>query len=128
MVKDSKVLRAGEDTGRFGGQYGAMYNSLYGKETLYKALEEWTHIAADEGITKAALAYRWIAHHSALKHSNGDAIIIGATKTVQLEESLKAVEAGPLGKKSVEKIEAIWKAVEAEAPLDNYHSFAAASK
>ena len=100
-----------------------MYNTMYGKESLYAALDEWDEIAREAEISKAALAYRWITYHSALKIENGDAIIIGASKILQLEETLKVVEDGPLDQKTVGRVEGIWKKVEHEAPLDNYNSF-----
>lgn len=119
-------MRIKDDNGRFGANsaVGDMYTSMYGKESLYKALDEWGQIAKDAGVSKAALAYRWITYHSALKATNGDAIIVGASKPAQLEETLTAVEAGPLDAKIAERASAIWKTVEHEAPLDNYHSFA----
>ena len=81
-------------------------------------------IAKDASTTKAALAYRWIAYHSALKYENGDAIILGASKVSQLEESLAAIlNEGPLSEQIAKRIDALWKDVEKEAPLDNYHSF-----
>jgi aflatoxin B1 aldehyde reductase len=46
---------------------GEMYKVMYAKETLLDALDEWGHIAKAAGVSKAALAYRWIAYHSALK-------------------------------------------------------------
>jgi len=126
LVKNSKQLRIKDDEGRFGAnsRAGDMYISMYGKESLYKALDEWGQIAEDAGISKAALAYRWITYHSALKAANGDAVIVGASKPAQLEETLTAVETGPLDAKIAERASAIWKTVEHEAPLDNYHSFA----
>jgi aflatoxin B1 aldehyde reductase len=45
-----------------------MYTSRYSaKESLLQALDEWGHIASDVDISKAALSYRWITFHSALK-------------------------------------------------------------
>jgi len=99
-----------------------MYINMYGKESLYQALDEWGRIAEDAGISKAALAYRWITYHSALKGANGDAVIIGASKTSQLEETLNAIEQGPLDEKTAKRAGDIWKTVEADAPVDNYHS------
>lgn len=115
-----------DDEGRFGpkARTGELYTSMYGKESLYKALDTWGEIAKDAGISKAALAYRWIAFHSALKKENGDAIIVGASKVTQLEETLSAIEAGPLDEKTAERASGIWKTVEHDAPLDNYHSSA----
>ena len=125
LVKDSKALRAKSDPGRFGssGLVGDMYNEMYAKESLLQALDEWTEIAQAAGISKAALSYRWITYHSALKKQNGDAVIIGASKTTQLEETLNAIEAGPLDEKTAKAASDIWKKVEHEAPLDNWHSF-----
>lgn len=130
LVKNSAQLRVKDDAGRFGKDpaIATMYTTLYGKESLYQALDEWGVIAQDAKISKAALAYRWIAFHSALKAENGDAIIVGASKVEQLEETLVAFEAGPLEGGIAERANAIWKKVEDEAPLDNYHSFAAETK
>jgi aflatoxin B1 aldehyde reductase len=102
-----------------------MYTSMYGKESLYQALDEWGVIAEDAGISKAALAYRWITFHSALKGANGDAVIVGASKSAQLEETLNAVDDGPLPESVAARASGIWEKVEHEAPLDNYNSFMA---
>ncbi|KAG0646182.1 Oxidoreductase sirO [Hyphodiscus hymeniophilus] len=127
LVKTSATIRANEDTGRFGpkARTGKMYTTMYGKESLLGALDEWGNIANDAGISKAALAYRWITYHSALKKEYGDGIIIGASKVSQLEETLKVIEDGPLDSKIAERVDQIWKKVEQEAPLDNYNSYAA---
>ena len=79
----------------------------------------------DAGISKAALAYRWITYHSTLSAKVGDGIIIGASKPAQLEETLTVVEDGPLDEKTVRRVDEIWKKVEDHAPLDNYNSYAA---
>lgn len=100
---------------------GEMYKRLYAKPTLLDALDEWGQIANDEGITRAALAYRWVKYNSPLKPEHGDAIIIGASSVEQLEETLDALTKGPLSAQAVQRIEAIWEKVEAEAPLDNMH-------
>ncbi len=124
-MRSSAQIRAQEDAGRFGAgaATGAMYSTMYNKESLFKALDEWEHIASDAGISKAALAYRWITYHSALEREHGDGVIIGATKVSQLEETLKVIEDGPLDAKTADRVDQIWKTVEHEAPLDNYHSF-----
>lgn len=54
-----------------------------------------------------------------------DGIIIGASKIVQLEQSLDAIKAGPLSSDAVKRIDEIWTKVEKDAPLDNYHTYAA---
>jgi len=98
---------------------------MYGKETLYSALDEWGEIAKDAGISKAALAYKWVAFHSELKREYGDAVIVGASKVAQLEESLGAIEEGPLEEGIAERASQVWGKAEGEAPLDNWNSFTA---
>jgi len=129
LVKTSDALRSGNVEGRFAknSPIGSIYTSLYLKESLYKALDEWQVIAKDAGISKVSLAYRWVAYHSALKPSLGDAIILGASKVAQLQESLKAIEDGPLDAKTAKRVDALWDQVKDEAPIDNYNSFAAAT-
>ena len=97
---------------------GGMYVSLYGKESLYKALEHWGEIAEKEGVSKAAVAYRWVVWHAGLDGERGDKVVIGARDVGQLEETLRAVEDGPLSERAVGRIEEIWEMVRGEAPTD----------
>lgn len=46
---------------------------------------------------------------------------IGATRGSQLEETLKAIEDGPLDENIAKRVDKIWELVKAEAPVDNYH-------
>lgn len=85
-----------------------MYTSMYGKESLYQALDKSGNIAEDAGITKAALEYRWITYHSALKKEHDDGVIIGSSKLSQLEETLTAIDAGPLDGGTVKHAGSIW--------------------
>ena len=123
FVKDSAQLRSKEVEGRFNGKsaIGDMYNVLYGKESMYQALDEWGQIAKEAGISKAALAYRWIMYHSALKKD--DAVIIGASNVSQIEETMGAIEAGPLDTRTVKRVEDIWEKVKNDAPRDNWNDF-----
>lgn len=127
FAKDSAKLRVKDVEGRFSGKsfLKDMYNDLYGKESLYQALDEWGVIAGDAGISKVALAYRWITYHSALKKEHADGVIIGASKNSQLEETLTAIEAGPLNAGIAQRASDIWKKVKDEAPRDNYNSLPA---
>ncbi|KAK5049454.1 hypothetical protein LTR84_004383 [Exophiala bonariae] len=111
-----------EGAGRFNDEViGGMYKRMYVKPTLIKALETWASIAEQEGATKAELAYRWVTYNSPLKKENGDAIIIGASKHEQLEQTLAGIEKGKLSDKAVKDIDEIWEQIKDEAPLDNYN-------
>lgn len=47
---------------------------------------------------------------------------IGATRGSQLEETLRAIEDGPLDESIAKRIDKVWELVKAEAPIDNFHS------
>ena len=98
-----------------------MYQVLYGKESMYEALDEWGEIAEEAGISKAALAYRWVVHHSALGEEDG--VVIGARLMKQLEETLEAIEEGPLEGRIVERVDGIWERVKGDAPRDNWSDY-----
>ena len=99
-----------------------MYHKLYNRPSLIQALAEWEHIAQDAAVPKAALAYRWMAYHSTLKSKFGDGTVVGASRISQLEQTLGALEDGPLDEKTVMRIEHIWAMVKDEAPIDNFNS------
>ncbi|KAL9604062.1 MAG: hypothetical protein Q9179_001985 [Wetmoreana sp. 5 TL-2023] len=123
LAKDTAQLQANIREGRFTGKslVGDMYKSLYGKASMYEALDDWNEIARDAGIKKAALAYRWIVYHSALGADDG--IIVGARDIGQLAETLTAIEEGPLDVGIAERASAIWEKVKREAPRDNWNDY-----
>ena len=91
---------------------------------MYAALDEWGQIARDAGVSGSALAYRWVVWHGALMGENGDGVIIGA-KTHQLEETLAAIEEGPLEERVAERASGVWDKVKADAPRDNWNDYLA---
>ncbi|KAI8653433.1 HET domain-containing protein [Fusarium keratoplasticum] len=98
--------------------YG-LYHQMYVKDALLDALDDWEGIPTREGVSKAELAYRWIVHHSELKGSYGDGVVVGASRPSQLEETLSFCDGGPLTDAAVEGIQAIWDKVKDCAPTDN---------
>jgi aflatoxin B1 aldehyde reductase len=88
---------------------------------MRKALVKWNEIAEKEGVTKAELAYRWVAYHSVLQ-GDEDGVIFGASKVSQAEQTAKSLKAGKLSDEAVKGIEQIWESVKEVAPVDNYHS------
>lgn len=118
LTKTAADLDAG--AGRFGkDSLGGMYSGMYDKPSLREGLKEWNNIAEKEGIPKAELAYRWVAHHSALTEE-GDGVIFGASKLSQIEQTANGIKKGKLSEEAVQSIERLWESVKAEAPLDNY--------
>jgi aryl-alcohol dehydrogenase-like predicted oxidoreductase len=102
---------------------GQLYGTLYKKPAMLKALEMWGEIAKDLGISKAELAYRWVAFNSHIEGELGDAIIIGARTIEQLKETLAGLRNGPLSEDAVGKIDELWKTIEHVSPLDNYNNY-----
>ena len=46
---------------------------------------------------------------------------IGATRGSQLEETLRAIQDGPLDESIAKRVDKVWELVKDEAPIDNYH-------
>lgn len=109
-----------DGAGRFNEEaLGGMYRKLYNKPTILDALADWEKAAKEAGCSRADLAYRWVKYNSPLSADHGDAIIVGSRNKEQLKEVLDGLKAGPLSASAVKEIDAIWKKVEHEAPLDN---------
>ncbi|KAL2784214.1 NADP-dependent oxidoreductase domain-containing protein [Aspergillus keveii] len=98
---------------------GGLFNALYTKPAMLKGLKLWGEIAAEAGISKAELAYRWVAYHSILKE--GDGLIFGARNGKQIQSTLEGLKNGPLPVDVVEKIARVWGIVKDEAPVDNFN-------
>ena len=73
-------------------------------------------------MSKAELAYRWVAYHSALEGEE-DGVIFGASNLKQTEQTAKALKKGGLSEEAVKGIEGIWESVKADAPVDNWQLF-----
>jgi aryl-alcohol dehydrogenase-like predicted oxidoreductase len=102
---------------------GKMYHALYKKPALLKALGAFVQLSKDTGISQAELAYRWVAYNSQLREELGDGIIIGARFGQQLKETLDGLRKGPLSVDVAGSIDALWKDVEKESPLDNFNGY-----
>ncbi|OAQ95974.1 hypothetical protein LLEC1_02857 [Akanthomyces lecanii] len=79
------------------------------------ALAQWNALAERESMSAAEMAYRWMAHHSALDGNEGDGVIIGTSSLKQLEETLGGIERGPLSDEACDGIQQIWESVAQEA-------------
>jgi len=113
-ITAAKVLRWSPET-----RVGAMYQKMYNKPSLLAVLSDWAAIAEEAGVSKAALAYRWVAYNSRLRAEDGDGLIIGASSPKQLDNTLETLNDGPLDAHIAEKIEALWEKVKEDAPVDN---------
>jgi aryl-alcohol dehydrogenase-like predicted oxidoreductase len=122
LTKDVEVLISGGE-GRWdpNTMIGGLYHALYNKKTMLEGLRLWDKISKESGIAKAELAYRWVAHNSALSGEAGDGVIFGTRTIEQLNQTLAAFAKGPLDPEIAAQIEQVWKIVEVDAPLDNFN-------
>jgi aflatoxin B1 aldehyde reductase len=126
LTKTAADLDSG--AGRFNPQaIGGLYQKLYDKPEMREVLVRWNEIAEAEGVSKAELAYRWVAHNSALAgddfvkgEENG--IIFGASRVEQIEQTVTGMKKGKLSKEAAKGVEEIWEKVKSVAPVDNYQS------
>lgn len=121
LTKSRDQIEGGETRFSPDQMYG-LYHKMYVKDTFLKGLDEWAHIAHEEQVSKMELAYRWIVFNSALKPEYGDAVVVGASSSPQLEQTLLACEKGPLSEHAVGRIDGIWDMVKGDAYVDNYQA------
>ncbi|KAF7171332.1 hypothetical protein CNMCM5623_003742 [Aspergillus felis] len=123
LTKTKEQLLAGGE-GRWDPNtpFGQVYHKLYSKPELLEALDDWAEIAAAEGVPKAELAYRWIFFHSQIRQDLGDAVIVGASKISQFEETVAAIQRGPLSADAAKRIDAVWEKIKDVAILDNFNA------
>lgn len=120
LTKTAADLDAG--AGRFNEKaLGGLYKLMYDKPSFRAALSKWDEVAQKEGVSKAELAYRWVAYHSHLQ-SEEDGVIFGASNLKQTEQTAQALKKGKLSADAVKNIEDIWQSIKADAPLDNFSS------
>ncbi|KAL6405266.1 putative aldehyde reductase [Ilyonectria robusta] len=111
-----------DGAGRFeknAGPLSDLYHALYNRPSLVEALEAWHEITRDAGCSPYNLAVRWVVLNSVLKPEYGDAVIIGPGTTERLQDVVNGVKQGSLQHDIVQRIDALWKTVSHEAPVDN---------
>lgn len=89
---------------------GKAMQKLYDEEDLHVAMKSFDTEVESHDLTPIEVAIRWIAHHSALKESDG--IILGASKTEQIRETIAMINKGPLAEEFLKTAEVLWGAVE----------------
>ncbi|KUI67931.1 putative carboxylesterase 15 [Cytospora mali] len=87
---------------------GKIVQHAYRSEDLRHAMKRFDAAVKAEGLTATEVALRWVAYHSAL--GGGDAIILGASKTAQIRESVSRIRKGGLSPQLIGMAEEIWEA------------------
>ncbi|KAL3455820.1 NADP-dependent oxidoreductase domain-containing protein [Aspergillus heterothallicus] len=123
LTKDVEALEAASGEGRWdpGTATGGIFTALYAKPAMLEGLRVWGRIAAEAGVARAELAYRWVAFHSVLRGELGDGLVFGSRDVRQLEGTLEGLAKGPLPEDVVQRIEGVWELVREDAPVDNFN-------
>jgi aflatoxin B1 aldehyde reductase len=123
LVRTPEAIKAG--TGNFNPDtvLGKILHEMYGKPSYIKALEEFGKLAEEAGISKAGLACRWVVWNSFLETEKGDMVVLGASSGRQLSETVREIQKGPLEGWVVERLDALWRSIEADAPGNNFETY-----
>ena len=92
------------------------YMNRYWKNSFFEALGVIRAACAKAGIEVAEASLRWLAYHSALSASRGDAIIIGASRPEHLRDNIAALAAGELPPDVLAAFEAAWETAKPDSP------------
>lgn len=92
------------------------YRDRYWKKSYFDAVGEIREVCDAEGIPMAEAGYRWLVNHSMLSEKEGDAIILGASQTSQMEQNLSSAQRGKLPQSIVDAMDAAWEIAKPDSP------------
>jgi aflatoxin B1 aldehyde reductase len=97
-----------------------LYRGRYLHPAQLDASEAFAKAAADAGIAPSHAALRWLRHHSALRASNGDGVIVGASRPDHLDDNLAGLEEGPLPPAVLAAADEGWEGVRCAGCVPSY--------
>ena len=92
------------------------YQKRYWKKSFFEAVDLIRKAGEKYGINTIEATYRWLAFHSMLDGSRGDAILIGASKLGHLQQNMDTLKAGPLPEEMVQAFDQAWTITKADSP------------
>ncbi|OTA61423.1 putative oxidoreductase [Hypoxylon sp. EC38] len=87
---------------------GAM-RRVFGAQDLQDVVRKFDRETRAKGFTPLEVAIRWVVHHSALEEEDG--VVLGASKTKQVIETVEFIKKGPLSDDLLQLAEGLWDAV-----------------
>ena len=102
------------DDGRF--FHKKFYQDRFWKASYFNAVEEIRKPCNSHGIAMAEAALRWIKHHSTMKGTCNDGVIVGVTSIDHLRANLQACEAAELPPAIVEAYDKAWEIAKFDCP------------
>ncbi|KAI2637806.1 putative oxidoreductase [Hypomontagnella submonticulosa] len=88
---------------------GSAMNRVFGAPDLRAAVIAFDAAVREKGALPLEVAIRWVMYHSALGDEDG--VLIGASKTAQVVETVEFVRRGPLPEELLKLAEELWDAV-----------------
>ncbi len=91
-----------------------LYLNRYWHADYFDAVEELKTVAREAGKTLVGLSLQWL-----LGQAQVDSVILGASRSEQLEENLRACEGSALDAATLERCDAVWKRLRGITPKYN---------
>ena len=82
------------------------FKSIYVNDVSLQLHDDLSKVCEKEGLAMKEATLRWLLHHSIL--GDNDGVILGGSSTEQMEENLKACEAGPLPQDVAKALEELY--------------------
>lgn len=92
------------------------YRDRYWKQSYFDALNEIKIACDKEGIAMVEAAYRWLTNHSLLCASEGDGVLLGASRIEQMEQNMSVAQKGELPQSILETMDAAWEIAKPDSP------------
>lgn len=88
---------------------GGAMQRVFGAQDLHAAVKKFDTETRANGSKPLEVAIRWIVHHSALGEEDG--VILGASRTAQVVESVEMARKGPLTEDLLKLVDELWDSV-----------------
>lgn len=85
---------------------GNIMQSIFSANGIHAAMLKFDAAVKSKSLTPLEVAVRWIVHHSALKE--GDGVILGASKTHQIQQTVAFIKKGPLPDEIITLTDELW--------------------
>lgn len=97
------------------GVIGQMSRVWWGYPEALEAVAKVQEAVKPYGVSAHEVVLRWVRFHGMLDPSKGDAMVVAASSEPQLEETLTALEKGPLPAELADVVAGVWERVKDKA-------------
>lgn len=94
----------------------ASYKKRYWRQSFFDAVNNLRDICEKYDINMVDAAFRWLAYHSCMDSTKGDAIIVGSSKPSQLIQNIETIAQGPLPEEVAKVYNDSWQICSTDAP------------